>query len=55
MPDQTYTSDDLVSAFVAGAKWWEYKKIGATMWQSDQRLAEEEAISRYQKHEHDNE
>jgi len=26
-------------AFVRGAKWWEYEKAGATMWQSDQNLA----------------
>jgi len=30
---------DLLYAFVQGAKWWEYEKEGATMWQSDQELA----------------
>jgi len=29
----------LIMAFVEGAKWWEYRKEGATMWQSDQGLA----------------
>ena len=36
----------LVSAFVQGAKWWEYHKEGATMWQSDQGLALTEAERR---------
>ena len=31
-------------AFVEGAKWQEFAATGATMWQSDQRLAEERAI-----------
>lgn len=35
-----------IVAFVQGARWWEYHKEGATMWQSDQRLAEEEALKR---------
>ena len=35
--------------FVAGAKWWEFHSTGGTMWQSDQRLAEEEAERRYEK------
>ena len=29
----------LLLAFVDGAKWWEYRETGATMWQSDQRGA----------------
>ncbi|CAB4140634.1 hypothetical protein UFOVP398_59 [uncultured Caudovirales phage] len=29
----------LVIAFVQGAKWWEFEKTGATMWQSDQAIA----------------
>lgn len=33
----------LIDAFVSGAKWWEWKKEGATMWQGDQREAEEAA------------
>lgn len=37
----------LVEAFVKGAKWWEYHKTGATMWQSDQTLAAEEAAKRF--------
>jgi hypothetical protein len=35
-----------VAEFVAGAKWWEYHKTGATMWRSDQDLAEQEAVRR---------
>ena len=34
----------LVVAFVQGAKWCEYRKTGATMWQSDQDEAETEAL-----------
>lgn len=34
-------------AFVKGAKWWEWHKTNATMWQSDQALAAEEAGTRY--------
>lgn len=34
-------------AFVMGAKWWEYHKTKATMWQSDVDLAEVEAERRY--------
>jgi hypothetical protein len=36
----------LFIAFVQGAKWWEWYKEGATMWQSDQQLAEKEALKR---------
>ena len=36
----------LIVAFIQGAKWWEWHKEGATMWQSDQLLAEEEALKR---------
>lgn len=31
-------------AFVDGAKWWEWKRTRATMWQSDQHLAYEEYL-----------
>jgi hypothetical protein len=34
-------------AFVQGAKWWEFTKSGGTMWASDQRDAEAEAVRRY--------
>lgn len=37
----------LIVAFVQGTQWWEYHKEGATMWQSDRRLAEEEALKRF--------
>ena len=33
----------LLCAFVQGAKWWDHHTSGFTMWQSDQRLALEEA------------
>lgn len=36
----------LVVAFVQGAKWWEYYKTKFTMWPSDRRLAEKEALKR---------
>lgn len=36
----------LIVAFIQGAKWWEWKKDGATMWQSDQAAAEAEARKR---------
>ena len=42
-----WAADDLRRAFVAGAKWWEWKKENATMWPSDQGLAEEEAERHY--------
>ncbi len=29
----------LVIAFLQGAKWWEWYKENATMWQSDQKMA----------------
>jgi len=38
----------LVIAFVQGAAWWEYHQTKATIWQSDRRLAEEEAARREQ-------
>lgn len=34
-------------AFVAGAKWWEFEKTGATMWTSDTHKADAEAQRRY--------
>jgi hypothetical protein len=34
---------DVRRAFVSGAKWWEYTRAGATMWQSDIERAEAEA------------
>lgn len=38
-----FSAPSLLTAFVQGAKWWEYHSRGATMWQSDQQLAHEEA------------
>jgi hypothetical protein len=40
-------SDDVRTAFFKGAKWWEFKSTGGTMWQSDQKLAWEEACKKY--------
>lgn len=37
------TNPSLVIAFLQGAKWWEYKSRGFTMWQSDQSDALNEA------------
>lgn len=34
-------------AFVDGAKFWEFHKTGATMWQSDQNLCLEQAKKKY--------
>lgn len=39
----TLPLDDLRRAFVMGAKWWEFQKEGATMWNSDRHLAEQAA------------
>ena len=38
---------DLVRTFVAGAKWWEWKSQGATMWGSDVSEAFDEAERRF--------
>lgn len=36
---------ELLVAFVQGAKWWEYhSRGGATMWTSDQELAQQAAL-----------
>lgn len=37
---------ELVVAFIQGAQWWEWHKEKATMWQSDQGLALQEALRR---------
>jgi hypothetical protein len=34
-------------AFVDGAKWWEFRKTGGTMWAQDVSIAEYVAIERY--------
>ena len=47
MTEGTWPKNDIRRAFVAGAKWWEHKTSGFTMWQSDQRDAETEAERRY--------
>lgn len=43
----TWPEDDIRRAFVAGAKWWEFEKEGATMWPSDRNKAEAQAEKRY--------
>lgn len=40
--------DILIMSFVQGARWWEYRQTGATMWQSDQIEAEAEAEKRWE-------
>lgn len=40
-------TDDLWRAFVMGAKWWEWHDKGATMFNSDVRLAEAKAEEHY--------
>lgn len=36
--------------FVAGARWWEFKQTGATMWPSDQQEAYEAAPAKIASH-----
>jgi hypothetical protein len=43
----TWPKDDLRRAFVMGAKWWEYHTTQFTMWNSDIKLAEDEAEKEY--------
>lgn len=43
----TFPQDGPHRAFVAGAKWWEFAKTGATMWPADVDKAEAEAVRRY--------
>lgn len=45
----SWPKNDIRRAFVAGAKWWEFKKTGFTMWPSDRDVAEVEAEKRYGK------
>jgi len=47
MIEGIWPKDDLRRAFIAGCKFWEYYSTGATMWQSDRDLAEDEAETRY--------
>jgi hypothetical protein len=42
-----WRANDLRRAFVVGAQWWEWTKEHATMWPSDQDMAEDEAERRY--------
>lgn len=43
MDPKTYTEEEMLIAFVQGAKWWEGVTTGATMWQEDQNDAYKEA------------
>jgi hypothetical protein len=43
----TWPEGCLQRAFVDGARWWEFYKTGASMWQSDRHLAEAEAVKMY--------
>jgi len=45
----TTRNPDLLEAFVDGAKWWEWKSRGATMWASDVNDALTEAERRSKK------
>jgi len=45
--EEDYLKNDIIKAFIAGAKWWEYHSTESIMWQSDQNLAMIEAIKRY--------
>lgn len=49
----TWPDKCLQRAFVDGAAWWEWHKGKATMWQSDRKLAEAEAVRMYGKPEGD--
>lgn len=46
--DDLWPANDWRYAFLQGAKWWEFKSRGATMWQEDQNDARAEAERRYQ-------
>jgi|SRR3990167_3146940 len=43
----TWSLADHRRAFVEGVAWWEFTKTGGTLWQSDRRLAEDEAERRF--------
>ena len=43
----SWPENDIRRGFVAGARWWEFHKTGATMWPSDRDMAEAEAEKRY--------
>ncbi len=46
-PEGIWPKNDLRRAFVEGATWWEWHVTNFTMWNSDRRLAEEEAEKQY--------
>ncbi len=43
----SWPEEDMRRAFVAGAKWWEWKDKKFTMWDSDVNRAEAQAEKRY--------
>jgi len=49
IPVKWHPDEAKIRAFVEGAKWWEWHMTGATMWQADQELAEQEAKNRYER------
>lgn len=46
-PGGSWPRGDLRRAFVEGAAWWEWERMGATIWRSDRDKAEAEAERRY--------
>ena len=49
MKAETEINVKLVIAFIQGAKFWEYRQTGGTMWQLDQLKCAEEATNRLTK------
>ena len=47
--EQNGKQPSLITAFVQGAKWWEYTEKCATMWPSDQDRAHEAAVDKMNK------
>ncbi len=48
MTDQPQTTNEkLIEAFISGAKFWEFHKTGATMWQADQNICLKKAQEKY--------
>ena len=43
----SWPDDSLQRAFVDGARWWHFTHAGSTMWSSERKTAEQEAIIQY--------
>ena len=41
--------EELIAAFVQGAKWWEFCQAGATLWPSDRAAAEKAAAELFKR------